>query len=107
MTTRDKKDMRIVITIFAASFMISALLLLLTGCAKEPVPVFITTQLPDPPPACVSPSTPEPKLNDKQDASDLDAVKDRGKLKTAFRTERNLRKTCGEQLKVLLPKGGQ
>lgn len=74
----------------------------LAGCTKEP-PVYITSELPHAPAECVSPSTPEPKLDETRDATVLDAVKDRHKLKVAYRTERNLRASCGKQLKVLLP----
>lgn len=92
-----------VILLLAGVALVFGLLLLLGGCAPTPPdPVYITTPLPAPPDDCVSPSTPEPKLNAKQDATDLDAVKDRIALKQAYRAERNLRRSCGDQLKVLL-----
>ena len=72
----------------------------LLGCATAPPPVYLTTDLPEIPETCVSKATPEPKLNEKQPATDLDALKHVLKLKTAYRSERHLRKSCGEQLKA-------
>lgn len=77
--------------------------LLLVGCGKNEPPIFITSQLPAIPGECIAPSTAEPKVRAGDDATDLDAVKDRNRLKYAFRNERDLRKTCGDELKVLLP----
>lgn len=76
----------------------------IAGCADKapPQPGFIPADLPDPPAACVAPATPEPKLDKRHDVDDLAAVKDRSKLKDAFRAERNLRRSCGEQLRTLL-----
>jgi hypothetical protein len=83
-----------------------AMVLLLTACAKEP-PVYIPADLPDPPRECIAPAIPEPKLQEGQDATDLDAAKDRVRLKNALRAETNLRRSCAAQLKVLLSKGGK
>lgn len=92
-----------VILLLAGVALAFGLLLLLGGCTPAPPdPVYITTPLPAPPEDCVSPPAPEPKLNTKQDATDLDAVKDRIALKQAYRFERNKRRSCGDQLKVLL-----
>lgn len=75
--------------------------LLLAGCAGQATePVYITSEIPAPPDACVSKATPEPKLTEKQDATDLDVLKHTLALKSAYRTERSLRKSCGEQLKA-------
>lgn len=74
---------------------------LLAGCGGPPEPVpYITSELPEIPATCVSPSTPEPKLDPNQDASDLDALKHVLKMKSAYRTEKHLRKSCGEELKA-------
>lgn len=78
--------------------------LILAGCSPTPPPqpVFVAADMPDPPAACVAPATREPKLDKRHDVDDLAAVKDRSALKDAFRTERNLRRSCGEQLRTLL-----
>jgi len=78
---------------------------LLAGCAKEaPAPVYVTGEVPELPRECfvreIAP-VPEPKLNPNQDATDLDAVKDREAWKRAFRTEKSFRSTCGARLEKL------
>jgi hypothetical protein len=94
-----------------ASFICGAVILalvigigLLAGCAKE-TPPFVTVEHPVLPAECFTASPPEPKLP-AEDISDLGAVRDREALKTALRTEKAYRRTCGERLKVLFPDGG-
>lgn len=81
--------------------------LLLAGCAKEPpAPVYLTAEIPDLPRHCFPDQVPpdkEPKLNPSQDATDVDAVRDRGQWKAAYRTEKALRATCAKELNELFP----
>lgn len=82
--------------------------LLLAGCAKEPAPepIYLTSEIPDLPRECftreIAPM-PEPKLKAGQDATDIDAVRDREQWKKVFRAERAYRSTCGQRLDVLFP----
>ncbi len=80
---------------------------LLAGCAKEaPAPTYITAETPELPRECfvreVAPMQ-EPKLKADQDATDVDAVRDREAWKRALRAERSYRSTCGHRLDALFP----
>lgn len=81
----------------------------LSACAemKSAVePIYITSPPPEIPSHCdvaQKPSLAEPKLKPNQDATDIDAAKDREAWKKAFRTEKSYRKACSNELKVLLP----
>lgn len=77
------------------------LMLVLTGCTKEP-PLFVTTALPAIPAECKGPWPGEPKLPDR-DVKRSEAAKDRVALKGAFRTERHYRRVCLERLETVLP----
>ncbi len=82
--------------------------LLLGACAKEaPAPVYLTAEIPVLPEQCFPDQVPaprEPKLKAGQDATDIDAVRDRESWKRALRTEASHRATCASRLNVLFPK---
>lgn len=82
--------------------------LLLAGCAKEPPlePIYLAAEVPDLPRECFPAQMPpakEPKLQANQDATDIDAVRDRETWKKVYRTEKAYRSTCGQRLDVLFP----
>ncbi len=87
---------------------IIAMCTLVAGCAKEvPAPVYLTAETPQLPEQCFPdqvPSPKEPKLKAGQDATDIDAVRDRESWKRALRTEASHRATCAQRLDVLFPK---
>ncbi len=86
---------------------IIAMCTLVAGCAKEvPAPVYLTAEIPVLPEQCFPdqvPSPKEPKLRAGQDATDIDAVRDREQWKRALRTEAAHRATCARRLDVLFP----
>lgn len=86
-------------------FALVGLTLLLGACGQGKDPPLYLTSGPIPiPDHCDPARTPpmqEPKLDPKQDATDIEAVKDRERWKQAFRTEKAYRATCNRQLKAL------
>jgi len=83
---------------------------LLSGCAREPAPAFVTETHPVIPAECDTQRTPpakEPKIAGLADlpdgASDAVAVRDRMALKRALREEVAKRATCSARLKALFP----
>ena len=93
---------------YAFRAMYTCTFLLLAGCAQnETPPVYLTAEVPVLPEQCFPdqiPAPKEPKLNPAQDATDVDAVRDREAWKRAFRTERSHRIVCAQRLDVLFPK---
>ena len=81
--------------------------LLLAGCASTtPAPVYVTGVTPELPKECFPrevAAPKEPKLAANQDATDIDAVRDREQWKRAYRTVNSYRATCGQRLDVLFP----
>lgn len=77
------------------------------GCVKNSQPpVYITSEAPELPEQCFPqqvPAIPEPKLKPNQDATDIDAVRDREAWKRAYRVEKSYRSTCAQRLNVLFP----
>jgi len=82
--------------------LMSALMLILTGCGTTPPPepVYITSPLPSLPAECESICPAEPKLP-KRDIRAKDSAGDRTAFKRAYRCERHQRRTCAARLKVL------
>ncbi len=82
--------------------------LLLGACAHEaPAPVYLTAEQPTLPEQCFPDQVPppkEPQLKVGQDATDIDAVRDREQWKRALRAERSHRATCAMRLDILYPR---
>ncbi len=90
---------------YTRAAMYTCTFLLLAGCAKEvPAPVYLTAEIPALPEQCFPDQVPppkEPRLKAGQDATDIDAVRDRESWKKAYRTEKAYRSICGSKLDVL------